>query len=369
MIRFLLAALLALPGAHVLAEEDEHLSWNGVDWLVFEAPERGRVEAGRHDGRDALYLRRAQVWLEGLVLGDAVLEFDVQPVMQSGFIGINFRAQEDGNMEQFYVRGHQSGSDDATQYQPIHNGLSSWQIHAGPNDIQAVDIEAGAWLPVRIVVIGDAADIFVGDLETPLLHVADLKGTTREGQVGFFMSDRPWIDGSGAWFSNVRFRPSTAEDRLVGEPREEPEPPPGLIRQWQVSASLAEATLLDGHTLPALELDWRSAGVETNGIVNLGRLGAPMADADTVLVRALIDGGDGTVKRLRFGYSDRVRLYLNGEEIYAGDAAWRSRDHRHLGTITWVDSVPLRLRPGENQLVAAVTEGFGGWGFTGALED
>ena len=65
---------------------------------------------------------------------------------------------------------------------------------------------------------------------------------------------------------------------------------------------------------------------------------------------------------LRFGYSDRVRVFLNGSLLYAGDNGYRSRDFRYLGTIGLFDSVPLALRPGDNELVMAVSESFGGWG-------
>ena len=61
-------------------------------------------------------------------------------------------------------------------------------------------------------------------------------------------------------------------------------------------------------------------------------------------------------------------LYLNGEQIYAGNAGWRVRDHRHLGTIVRVDRVPLRLQAGDNVLTAAVSESFGGWGISASLD-
>ena len=47
-----------------------------------------------------------------------------------------------------------------------------------------------------------------------------------------------------------------------------------------------------------------------------------------------IDSAEGAVSRLlQLGFSDRVRVYLNGELQYAGGNEYRSRDYRYLGTI------------------------------------
>jgi len=53
----------------------------------------------------------------------------------------------------------------------------------------------------------------------------------------------------------------------------------------------------------------------------------------------------------------------------AANAGWRVRDQRFLGTTGRHDAAALRLRASENELVAAVSESFGGWAFTGAIED
>jgi hypothetical protein len=55
-------------------------------------------------------------------------------------------------------------------------------------------------------------------------------------------------------------------------------------------------------------------------------------------------------------------VYLNGRALYGGDDSNRSRDYRFLGSIGWFDAVWLPLDEGENELVLAVSESFGGWG-------
>ena len=66
-------------------------------------------------------------------------------------------------------------------------------------------------------------------------------------------------------------------------------------------------------------------------------------------------------KRLDFGFSDRVRVYLNGRLLFQGDDTYRSRDYRFLGSIGYFDALYLPLRKGENELLMAVSEDLGGW--------
>jgi hypothetical protein len=51
-------------------------------------------------------------------------------------------------------------------------------------------------------------------------------------------------------------------------------------------------------------------------------------------------------KRLDFGFSDRVRVYLNGNLLFSADDSYRSRDYRFLGSIGWFDSLWLPLAAG-----------------------
>lgn len=359
-----LISALAL-GASASAQET--LQYDGQTWQV-TAAETGAVRVEQALGREALYISRGQAWRRDVDLQDFVLEYDYASTEQSGFIGVNWRAADADSLEQFYVRPHQSGQPDAAQYLPVLHGIAGWQIYAGPNEAQATDLPAREWIRVRIVAIGDAADIFVGDMETPLLHVADLGSETSGGAIGLYMSDRPWMQGTGSWFSNISMRAVTAQDQLIGESRNTDPLPDTLIESWQVSGVFDEAQLEAGYAPPELDGARSSLAVEPNGIANISRLVRPSAGANTVLAEVTLNADEAMTRELSFGYSDRVRLYLNGEQIYAGNAGWRVRDHRHLGTIVRVDRVPLRLQAGDNVLTAAVSESFGGWGISASLD-
>jgi hypothetical protein len=70
-----------------------------------------------------------------------------------------------------------------------------------------------------------------------------------------------------------------------------------------------------------------------------------------------------------FGFSDRAVAFLNGLPLYGCDDTYRSRDYRYLGTIGCWDSLYLPPEQGDNELVVAVSEDFGGWGVQARFPD
>ncbi len=366
----LLASLLtcAMPVSATAGElEFEGKTWTTGDFDGSEA----RVED--YIGRSALYLGRNFAGLPDLELSDMVLEYDYAATHASGFIGVRFRDNlETGSREQFYTRPHQSGQPDATQYMGVINNSSTWQLHAGPNEAVATELPAQTWIKVRIVAIGDRADIFVGDMTSPLIHVPDLRSESGSGAFSIYASDRGGIDDTGAYISNIVVRAATAEDEIIGTPAETEPLAEGLIETFEVSAPVSEDTVSSAFHLSADQIpsgSWTELEVESDGVANLARTTAIADGKNTVFVRMTVNAEAAEQRMLRFGYSDRVRLFVNGKLVFFGNAQWRSRDHRFLGTISLEDSIALHLKPGENEIIAAVSESFGGWGFKAALTD
>lgn len=347
---------------------DKTVPFGGANWRVDEAQ---TAEVRNYLGREALFIERAVAWMDDANFGDGVLEYDVAAPVASGFVGINFRVVGGVNAEQFYVRFHQTDRPDATQYLPVFNGLASWQIHAGPNETGSVSIPPETWIHVKIVVRGDKADIYVGDNATPLIHVPDLYHEFAEGPVALYAGDRPGMT-SGAYFSNISVRELRDTDQIVGIAREETPPPIGTIKTWQVSTPFSESEVAESYEVAQVKnnaSNWSGLKVERNGIANLAKVTALGKNKNTVLVKKVIHTDKPSKRLFRFGYSDRVRIYVNGEQVFFGNAGWRLRDHRFLGTIGFNDAIVLTLEPGDNEIIAAVSESFGGWGFAGQIED
>lgn len=316
----------------------------------------------QYEGHDALLLKGARAVIKDDSLLNGIIEFDVAFSTQRGFSGVFWRMHGDSDREEFYFRPHQSGNPDANQYNPVLNGVAGWQLYYGPSYAAPIRYKHNEWMRVRIVFFDGSADIFV-DSDEPVLSVR-LKNEPRAGQFGISASNF-----APAYFANFRYerldrRPS------MGTPSPESSAPSGAIVDWEVSEAVLDSVYGSDGNLPASSagLSWRNVRSESTGILNLARYAQRSEGKNTVLLRSQLNEGSAGVRMLRFGYSDRVSVYLNGDLLYRGTNDYLSRDYRYLGTIGLFDSVPLRLRQGRNELVFAVSESFGGWGVLAAME-
>ena len=60
---------------------------------------------------------------------NGIIELDIAIPANWGFSGPVWRVQDLDNYEEFYLRHHQSGNEDANQYSPVYNGLAGWQLY------------------------------------------------------------------------------------------------------------------------------------------------------------------------------------------------------------------------------------------------
>ncbi len=76
------------------------------------------------------------------------------------------------------------------------------------------------------------------------------------------------------------------------------------------------------------------------------------------------------MRKLSLGYSDEVSVLLNGRILYRGRSAQSFRDPGFLGIVSADDdALYLPLHKGSNELVLALSELGGGWGFVARLGD
>jgi hypothetical protein len=96
----------------------------------------------------------------------------------------------------------------------------------------------------------------------------------------------------------------------------------------------------------------------------------PQPGMKVVYARTSIEADSDQTRRLNIGYSDEVSVFLNGQILYRGRSAQNFRDPGFLGIVNPEnDSVYLPLKKGNNELVLAISELGGGWGFICQLED
>ena len=86
------------------------------------------------------------------------------------------------------------------------------------------------------------------------------------------------------------------------------------------------------------------------------------------LARIVVTSDRDRDVRLSYGFSDQASVFLNHRLIASNDNTYRSRSQRYLGVMTLENDVlNLPLRKGENELLLAITEAFGGWGLIARL--
>jgi hypothetical protein len=338
---------------------------------------QGEAKVTEYQGRKCLLLNGGAAILKDFEMRDGVIDVDVATPAKRGFFGFDFRLNKDGtNYEEVYLRQHKSGLPDAMQYTPVLNTGRNWQIYNGPGFTGAVDIPKDEWFHLRLEVMGAQAKLYVKDMDKdkPALVMDDLKSGIQKGQVALY-------DLTGAtYFSNfeVRTTPDVPWERHL------PRMSPDTLTKWSLSPSY-DALARNPERPPApAESDtihWQDVEAEPPGFVVLYRYREaphpkvtfqgdfskrlePQPGMNVLYARTTIDSDREQVKKLEIGYSDDVSVFLNGKILFRGRSAQGFRDPGFLGIVNPEnDAVYLPLKKGSNELMLAVSELGGGWGF------
>ena len=312
-------------------------------------------------GRESLMLDDGNAWLDDANFQDGVIEFDMAASAQTGFHGLAFRAVDHDNYEEVYLRAHLSDKPDATQYTPVFNGLWGWQIYAGPRFTQQVTIFPDRWAHVRVVAHGQRLELTV---DGKTLVFPQMIRTAAAGGIGLNVSLTP------AHFANFVIKRGENPAPEGGDGAPAVATPAGAVTHWRVSTTFAEKrldSLADLDPASWHDLTWDPLEPSVGGIVNLAMLHKLDGDRNTVFATTTIHADEAKRVLLRFGFSDKVRVYLNGRPLYRGNDAFQTRDRSFLGTVGLFDELILPLKRGDNELWFAVSEGFGGWAVVAQL--
>jgi hypothetical protein len=341
---------------------------------------QGEAKVAEVRGRQCLLLDGGAAVLKDFEMQDGMLDVDVTTSAARGFFGFDFRIDAAGaNYEEVYLRPHKSGLPDALQYTPVLKTGRNWQIYNGPGFTNAVDIPRDEWFHLRLEVNGAQAKLFVKDMGQPALVMDDLKSGVQKGQIALY-------DLTGATcFSNVSVRstPDAAWQRHL------PAMPAGTITAWRLSPAFDALERNLEKPLTRAEIDgmaWEDVQAEPPGFVVLYRYRdaphprvtfandfskrlEPQPGMKLVYARTRIDADRDQTKKLYIGYSDDVSVFLNGQILFRGRSAQNFRDPGFLGIVSADDdAVYLPLKKGANELLLAVSELGGGWGFICRLE-
>ena len=363
--------LLAVPG-----RADEPILQVGPDSSRWDL--QGQATVAAYLGRPALRLDGGAAVLKDFSLRDGVIDVDVATEAPRGFFGLQFRLADEGaNGEWIYLRPHKTGLPDALQYTPVLRTGAIWQIYNGPGFTGALDIPKGAWFHLRLEVTGAQARLFVEDMDRPALVMDDLKSGVQRGELALHV-----LTGA-TYFSHFQVR-SLPDHAWTRHP---PPMPAATLVDWELSPAFdALARNLEAAPAEAAAWTWQRVAAEPPGFVvvnryrdaphprvtfqgDFSRRMEPQPGMKVVYARTWIQAERPEVRRLSLGYSDEVSVFLNGRILFRGRSAQGFRDPGFLGIVNPEnDAVYLPLEQGRNELVLAVAELGGGWGFIARLE-
>lgn len=341
----------------------------------------GQAKVAEFQGRKSLLLDGGAAVLKDFEMRDGVIDVDAAISAKRGFVGFDFRIDPDGaNYEEVYLRPHKSGLPDAMQYTPVLGTGRNWQLYNGPGFTGAVEVPREEWFHLRLEVTGAQAKLYVKDMEKPALVMTDLKSGVQKGQIALY-------DLTGAtYFSNfeVRTAPDAPWERRL------PPMPANTLTKWSLSPSYDALSRNLEEPLTTGEADaihWQDVEAEPPGMVVIYRYRQaphlnvtfqsdfstrlqPQPGTKLIYARTTIDSDREQVKKLYIGYSDDVSVFLNGRILFRGRSAQGFRDPGFLGIVNPEnDAVYLPLKKGRNDLMLALSELGGGWGFICRLVD
>ena len=358
-----IAIILMIISSNIaLAQHTKSVSFDESIWDI----KADKFEFLTYKGKQALYLEKGAALLKDSNFKNGIIDYDVSFNEGRKFAKILFRVKDVENYEEFYLRAHQSGNPDAMQYSPVFDGVSGWQLYHGKGYSNAYHFNFKEWMHIRLIIFDGKMNVFINDMSQPILHVHDLKRELAAGQLGFYS-----LLG-GAYYANFRFQ-EIDEPKLVSSSRIIPKLKKEVLTKWQVSNVFNKLNLKDVSNLRKLKhyknTKWFPISTEYDGKINLAKFTTKTQENNTVFVKTVITSKKKQIKQLSFGYSDEVLVYVNNKPVYTGQNKFRSRDYRYLGTIGYFDTIHLELKKGENEIIFAVSENFGGWGLKAKLED
>jgi 3-keto-disaccharide hydrolase len=225
------ALLLVAAGARVQASTLPMNSMDGLD--IRGISEAGadpvRIQAEVAGYRERRAVRIVNIEGQGVQTGEEVLaivkksdftdgtiEAEIAGIPRQGakpstrgFVGIAFHVQDHGSRyEAFYLRMTNGRADDQVQRNHSAQYMShpefSWKRlrDENPGKYESyVDLVAGAWTRIKIVVSGNKARLYVNGADQPCLIVNDLKLGDARGQVALWTGS-----DTEAYFSSLTIR-------------------------------------------------------------------------------------------------------------------------------------------------------------------
>ncbi len=329
--------------------QSQNIPFDSDKWAIIDGE---KVEfLGRNSFKGIATLKEIQ-------FENGIIEFDMAVTGERSYPGIVFRMINRNEYERIYIRPHLSKVfQNVVQYEGTFNGLDSWQLYFGPGKSASAEIPVNKWFHVKVEVLNNQARLFLN--EQPIMFIKELVHGVSKGTIGVWGPN----DGS-AYFSNFSFE---QKNDLQFPSVAAPDIPLGMIEEWELSNPL-KLNQVDYELLPEIQgikdLKWRKVKSLASGLVDVSRFyGRVGQTPDIIWAKTNISSDKNQTKQYAFGYSDIICIFLNGKLLFTGNSSYMSRDGNFQGIVGLNDFIFLPLQKGNNELVIALVESFGGWGF------
>ena len=297
-----------LPDWQVLSEDDKQPELNDTIFL----------------GKSCVKLDgtlKSAIWDKAANFRNFRMDLDVAGAVMSG---IGFHVKDDQNYQFIYFRPGYGGTEEAVQYIPIYNGALSWVMY-GKYQSNA-DIKKLEWFHTSIEVRGNNLRVYTNYSKKPDMDIIMLNTSAAQGSILL----RTMFGTS--YFANVSIREL-----------------PEYITDWEISEQMPIGTNYDYGQVKKVK-NWKKIDEAGDNYVNLCRYFE--FPNGMLFARHNMHSESDEVRLLNFDFAGKLRILLNGKEIFFYDKF--KLDRLDEGT----NRIRLNLVKGDNELIF-MTEGDG----------
>lgn len=310
--------------------------------------------------RRTLVIPQGKAFIKDLKLKNGTISVDVFANEKRSFAGLIFRSNRK-HQEEVYMRLHKSKQVDALQYAPIFNDESNWQLF---RESQAMTqyVKKG-WNKLSITLKNEQAVVFVN--RKRMLYIPYLYTNNSIGEIGLW-----------ALFTNrfSNFQVDRSEPNITFPNKKKSSTEKGTIKSWKLSPSMKfDSNSIKKNTLDSFR--YSSVTTENSGLLLISKYRSKNKagsfeenNEDFVIAKHVINTSERESQYFHFDYSDKIIIFLNGEEIFRGNNAFRSKGIQFMGHLNMNSNIlKLELSKGKNTIHCVVIEKANGWGLQGKL--
>jgi len=340
-----------------------------------------QVEFVKHRSVSAAEGKRGayyQIFLKNHVFTNGTIEYDVE-LIGMGFPGINFRMSDDKkNGENFYIRsfGPVNAENRTTlQYAAIMDGMSIWDLTDEYQSGAAINQQG--WNHVKMVVSGKQMKVYVNDMIRPALIVPELEGQRDAGSISL---------SGNVIYANLVIKPNATEGLSAEAGYISTYNDTRYIRNWKVSPAInfpfgkdivmplpSAHGKLNASELPDSTTMWTDIKAESRGVVNLSRKFGSMPNDERRLawIKTTIHATKAQEKKLNFGFSDEVWVFINGQILYVDKNYFGTPSQKTPRARCTIENTSFNvpLKEGENEILIGLANYFYGWGVIARFDD